>query len=90
VRINLYTTQSGEQETCSVISVRDNGLGIAPEHLPHICTRFYRGDPSRSQIIQGDGLGLAIVKSIMDLHNGRLEIDSTPNQGTEFQLVFIP
>lgn len=90
VQINLYNAQSSEYGTCSIISVRDNGFGIDPEHLPHICTRFYRGDLSRSQIIQGDGLGLAIVKSILDLHNGKLEVDSTPNKGTEFKLIFTP
>jgi two-component system heavy metal sensor histidine kinase CusS len=71
-----------------VISIRDDGMGIAPEHLPHLFERFYRVDSSRSQVIAGDGLGLAIVKAIMDVHNGEVTVTSELGVGSEFSLRF--
>ncbi len=62
--------------------VSDTGEGIPPEHLPHLTRRFYRTDPGRSRASGGTGLGLAIVKHIVERHRGRLEIRSTPGEGT--------
>lgn len=64
------------------LSVKDEGDGIAPEHLPRLTERFYRVDPSRSRSIGGTGLGLAIVKHIVERHRGQLLIDSEPGAGT--------
>lgn len=88
IQIRLYEERNGEQESFGVISVRDNGFGIAEADLAHVFTRFYRGDPSRSRLIAGDGLGLAIVKSIMDFHGGRVDVRSEIGQGSEFRLIF--
>lgn len=88
VQIRLLTERNGDNESLGVISIKDNGFGISEEHLPHIFTRFYRGDPSRSQLISGDGLGLAIVKSIMEFHNGQVEVRSEAGQGSDFRLIF--
>ena len=68
------------------VSVRDNGAGIAPEHLPRVFDRFYRTDSSRSST--GTGLGLALVKSITDLHGGAARIASTEGHGTTVTLTF--
>ena len=68
-------------------SVRDNGPGIAPEHLPRITERFYRVDKSRSRETGGTGLGLAIVKHALARHGGRLEIESTLDRGSEFRAI---
>ena len=68
------------------VSVKDNGSGIAAEHLPRVFDRFYRADSSRSS--EGVGLGLALVKSIMDLHGGSATIESKPQRGTTVTLVF--
>ena len=62
--------------------VRDSGAGIAPEHLPHVCERFYRVDAARARARGGTGLGLAICKSIVDAHGGTLEIESEVGRGT--------
>ncbi|OYW46320.1 MAG: two-component sensor histidine kinase [Sphingomonadales bacterium 12-68-11] len=66
----------------AVITVRDRGDGIAPEHIPHLTRRFYRTDPGRSRAAGGTGLGLAIVKHIVDRHRGRLDIASQQGEGT--------
>jgi two-component system, OmpR family, phosphate regulon sensor histidine kinase PhoR len=70
------------------VRVRDNGQGIAPEHLPRLTERFYRVDRGRSRAAGGTGLGLAIVKHIMNRHDGSLEIISTPGVGSTFSLKF--
>jgi len=64
------------------VSVRDEGDGIAPEHLPRLTERFYRIDTGRSRSMGGTGLGLAIVKHIVERHRGRLDISSRQGEGT--------
>lgn len=71
------------------MSVIDEGEGIAPEHLPRLTERFYRVDPGRSRSVGGTGLGLAIVKHIVGRHRGRLDIRSTPGEGTSVR-VYLP
>ena len=71
-----------------IIVVHDNGAGIDPQHLPKLFNRFYRVDSSRSASSPGTGLGLAIAKSIMDLHQGKIDINSVPHEGTVVRLIF--
>lgn len=66
----------------SSLAVSDTGEGIAPEHLPRIAERFYRGDADRSRGSGGTGLGLAITKTLVEAQNGTLEIASTLGEGT--------
>jgi two-component system phosphate regulon sensor histidine kinase PhoR len=68
----------------AVISVRDYGPGIAPEHLPRLTERFYRVDVGESRAQGGTGLGLALAKHVFNRHRGRLTIDSIPGQGATF------
>jgi two-component system phosphate regulon sensor histidine kinase PhoR len=69
-----------------IISVADDGPGIAREHIPRLTERFYRVDKGRSRAVGGTGLGLAIVKHVVNRHRGRLVIDSTIGQGTIFTI----
>src|SRR5215212_5208914 len=69
------------------LSVRDDGPGIAHEHLPRLTERFYRVDVAASRGKGGTGLGLAIVKHIVNRHRGRLEIESEPGHGAVFRVV---
>jgi signal transduction histidine kinase len=80
--IRLAASQAAGQV---MLSVQDDGSGIAPEILPHIFERSYRGDVSR----QGSesGLGLAIARSIVELHGGRIGVESTPGAGSRFWIL---
>jgi signal transduction histidine kinase len=69
-----------------IIRVRDTGVGIPLENLPHIFEKFYRV-PGTEGSVQGTGLGLSICKRIVDVHRGRIEVDSRPGEGTEFAVV---
>ncbi len=71
-----------------VFSVRDGGIGIAPQHIPRLTERFYRVDHSRSRETGGTGLGLAIVKHVANRHQARLEISSEEGRGSTFSMVF--
>lgn len=69
-----------------VLTVCDEGPGIAAEHLPHVMERFYRADVSRQRDTGGTGLGLAIVAEIVHAHGGRVDVDSTVGFGTCVQV----
>lgn len=71
----------------ALLIVRDNGEGIAPEHLPHLCERFYRVDAARTREQGGFGLGLTICQSIVDAHGGSMEIESSPGKGTTVKII---
>ncbi len=66
------------------VSVRDGGPGIAPEDLPHIFERFYRGDKSRARSSGGTGLGLSIAKALIEAHGGRIWAENAPQGGACF------
>lgn len=90
-----YTPDGGEIELSwrmladgsGEIAVRDNGPGIAREHLPRLTERFYRVDGSRSRETGGTGLGLSIVKHVAQRHGGELQIDSELGKGSTFRLL---
>ena len=85
VRVSLQNVEGGVE-----LSVKDTGYGIAPSHLPHIFDRFYRV-PGRdsSGPERGLGLGLSFVAWIVKAHDGTVDVESTPDQGTRF-VIFLP
>ncbi len=78
-RVFVRTAERDEQ---ALLEVRDTGIGIASEHLPHLGERFYRVDKARSREAGGTGLGLSIARSIAVAHGGTLTISSVSGQGT--------
>jgi len=77
-----------KQEDLAVISVRDSGIGIPPEHQARVFERFYRVDKSRSKESGGTGLGLSIVKHAVQYLNGKIDLHSIPGQGTTIKISF--
>ncbi len=73
-----------QQDQEAIIRVKDNGIGIPAAEIPRIWERLYRGDKSRSQ--KGLGLGLCLVKAVIQAHHGRVEVESAPEQGSEFSV----
>jgi signal transduction histidine kinase len=73
-----------------VLDVRDTGIGIAPDQLPHLFERFYRVDPSREEAALHAGLGLAIVRGYIDLLGGEIRVENNPGGGSVFRVVLPP
>ena len=71
-----------------VVCVKDEGIGIAPEHHERLFERFYRVDKSRSKKAGGTGLGLSIVKHIAVLFGAALKVESQVGEGTTFFVIF--
>ena len=90
-----YTPDNGEIEISwglrdghLTFAVRDTGIGIEPQHIDRLTERFYRVDRSRSRETGGTGLGLAIVKHVLNRHQARFDIQSTPGSGSTFAVAF--
>lgn len=80
----VHVTAERTNGRCTV-SVRDSGLGIDAEHLPHLFERFYRVDPARSRQRGGTGIGLAIARSVVESHGGHIWAESEPGKGSTFR-----
>ena len=81
-----------ETHTDIIVSVSDEGLGIARKDIPHLFDRFYRVDKARSRARGGSGLGLAIAQEVVQLHGGKIWVNSIENKGSTFfvSLPYIP
>lgn len=84
-RVDVSVERVGKRVS---LSVADDGIGIAPEHLPRLTERFYRVNAKESRERGGTGLGLAIVKHIVNRHQGELKVVSKPGQGSKFTVTF--
>ncbi len=89
----VYTPEGGSitvtlegDPTGLLVTVHDTGIGISPEDQQHIFERFYRADKARSTETGGLGLGLSIAKKIVDLHGGRIEVESVLDEGSTFRI----
>ena len=81
--------KQGENRDWLVVTIRDEGSGIAQEDIPYIFDHFYRGDKSRDRKSGGSGLGLAIVKQLVEIHGGKVTVESILGKGATFQ-VWLP
>lgn len=86
VLVLLHDRRSDTDAGWVEIEVRDNGEGIAPEHLPRLFERFYRADESRTRATGGTGLGLAITRELVHAHGGTIEVRSRVGAGTSFHV----
>ena len=86
---HIYVRLSGKEaaEACEAItlSVEDDGIGIAKEEQEQIFHRFYQADTARTG--EGSGLGLAMVREIVQFHGGRIEVTSSPGEGSVFTVI---
>jgi len=84
VDIAFSTAAASNGEADTLVTVRDYGPGIMPEHIPRLTERFYRVDVTQSRAEGGTGLGLSLVKHILNRHRGRLTIESEAGNGATF------
>jgi len=82
-------SESVDARSWATITVADTGIGIPEDELPYIFDRFFRGDKPRMMQVSGTGLGLAILKEIVELHGGRVTVDSEVDEGSSFT-VWLP
>jgi two-component system, OmpR family, sensor histidine kinase BaeS len=90
-----YTPEGGtvtlstfQEEEMAGFIIKDEGIGMSSQDLPHIFERFYRGDKSRDRKTGGVGIGLSIVKALVEAHKGKITVESELNKGTTFTLLF--
>jgi len=86
----VISTDTAEIEgrVWATATVTDTGIGIPDEELPHIFDRFFRGKEPQMMQVSGTGLGLAIVKEVIELHGGRVTVESQVNEGSSFTIWF--
>ncbi len=86
VEVSAEAMPNGEGAVLLHLAVRDTGMGILPEHLPNLFTRFSQGDESEVRKFGGTGLGLAIAKQLIELMGGRIWAESQPGKGSSFHI----
>ena len=82
-KVSVSVSRDGDSAR---VDVRDTGIGMPPDAIPHVFERFYRVDPARSPAADGAGLGLSLVKWIIDRHQGRIAVDSHLGTGSTFTI----
>ena len=79
------TVEGGKEPDCYRIDIIDNGIGMTPEQVSRIFEKFYRANPLQASV-KGLGMGMSIVKNIIDAHNGLIQVESRPEQGTRIRI----
>ena len=74
------------QDGQAVLAVSDTGIGIPKDELPRLFEEFFRGQMAKQTVQHGTGLGLTIVKRVVDLHGGRIDVESEMGRGTTFRI----
>jgi heavy metal sensor kinase len=82
----VVSLRAGVSDGTALVTVKDTGIGIAPEDLPHVFDRFWRADKVRSREMGGAGLGLSIARWIAERHGGTITAESEPGVGSTFEL----
>jgi signal transduction histidine kinase/DNA-binding response OmpR family regulator/streptogramin lyase len=88
ITISINEKFSDGKEGTLEIKIRDTGIGISPEEIPKLFDRFYQVDSSHTREYEGTGIGLALTKELVDLHHGRIAVESEQGRWTEFTLEF--
>ncbi len=83
IKVSLNIVNSAAE-----IRIKDTGIGIPSDRLPHIFDRFYQVDGSASRKHEGTGIGLALTKELIELHKGRISVNSKEGEGSEFIILF--
>jgi signal transduction histidine kinase len=87
VQVSLTAGEAdADGRSMAVLSITDEGIGISAEDQERLFTRFFRAQEATERAIQGAGLGLSICKSLVEAHDGTIEVDSAPGAGTTFRV----
>jgi len=84
----IVSVTSKKEDDKIIISISDTGIGIPEDEIPHLFERFYRVNKERSRKSGGTGLGLSITEWVLNAHDGKIEVKSTPGAGSEFITTF--
>lgn len=87
ILISVYSTKKANGSEYAQISIRDSGIGIPPEDLEQLFTRFFRAKNAVSEHFQGTGLGLSIVAQVIERHHGEIQVESKEGFGTTFTIM---
>ena len=86
-RAEVVITCADLDERNLQIEIKDNGLGISPEALKHVFERYHRGDHQGDKEVKGHGQGLYYARMVIKAHRGKIEVSSSPGQGTTITVI---
>jgi signal transduction histidine kinase/DNA-binding response OmpR family regulator len=89
VQISLTKENSLEEKDTVEIIIEDTGIGIPEDRLPYIFDRFYQADRVDKSDIEGTGIGLTLTKELIEVHSGKIEVESKPGSGTKFKVILL-